>query len=59
MKVSDIRPNSLKWDHNPEKMKNDVYFAMNVTKNAFNELVKGPGNGTRNFKNTFGMIAEA
>lgn len=57
MKVSDIRPNSLKWNHNPETIKEDVYFAMNVTKNAFDELVKG--NGTRTFKNTFAMIAEA
>jgi len=40
-------------------MKNDVYFAMNITKNAFDELVKGPGNGPRNFKNTFAIIAEA
>ena len=59
MKVSDIRPNSLKWKHNPEAMKNDVYLAMNITKNTFDELVKGSGNSTRTFKNTFAIIAEA
>jgi hypothetical protein len=32
---------------------------MNVTKNAFDELVKASGNGTRTFKNTFAIIAEA
>ena len=41
MKVSDNRPNSLKWSHSPETMKNDVYLAMNLTKNAFDELIKG------------------
>ena len=36
-----------------------VYFAMNVTKNAFDQIVKGPENGPRTLTNTFLVIAEA